>query len=483
MTTTTSSPIIVWFRRDLRLDDNLALKTAVETDAPIVPLFINEPAPAPHLELGGAQKWWLHKTLEALAAKLNELGADLVLQSGDPLDVLKKVIAETNADAVYWNRRYTPEHIEIDTALKSSLKDDGIDVKSFDGHLMHEPTQVKTKTGGFYRVYTPFWKSFYAARDEIVRPAIDAPDKLTSGTGVASEKLEDWKLLPTKPNWSGGLAETWTPGEAGAHERLAEFLDNGVSQYDDERDLPSTEGTSRLSPHLTFGEISPSRIWHTTLDNAADTTGRTTFLKELVWREFSYHLLVNTGDLANGNYNAQFDQFPWDENEERLKAWQKGATGYPIVDAGMRQLYETGWMHNRVRMIVGSFLVKHLLLDWRHGERWFWDTLVDADPASNAAGWQWVAGSGADAAPYFRIFNPMTQGEKFDPKGEYVKRFVPELEKVPPKFIHKPWEAPKNILEYADVTLGATYPHPIVDHQQARTRALDAYQTMRGKAA
>ncbi|WP_369406359.1 cryptochrome/photolyase family protein [Oceaniradius stylonematis] len=291
-------------------------------------------------------------------------------------------------------------------------------------------------------------------------------------------------MLPTKPDWSGGLAEAWTPGERGAQQQLKAFCDEALADYARQRDLPAIDGTSRLSPHLAFGEITPADIWHAAANaDSVPEKQLEKFHKELVWREFSYHLLVNFPNLGGENFNGDFDAFPWAGTDAQLQAWQRGLTGYPIVDAGMRQLWQTGWMHNRVRMVVASFLIKHLMTDWRKGEDWFWDTLVDADPASNTASWQWVAGSGADAAPYFRVFNPILQGEKFDPDGDYVRTYVPELAGLPNKYVHKPWEAPEKVLEKSNVSLGSTYPAPIVDHQQARNRALDAYQTMKGQAA
>jgi deoxyribodipyrimidine photo-lyase len=483
--TSSDSPLILWFRTDLRLDDNAALAAAVDTRKPVICLYILEDPVADHLALGGAQKWWLHHSLTALSTRLDELGAKLILRSGTAENCLDALIAKTGADSVFWNRRYAPAHIDHDSALKEKLTDDGLTVRSFDGHLMHEPTRFKTKSGGFYKVYTPFWRAFAGDADAIVRDRIAAPDTMNvPSRQPESETLDDWALLPTKPNWATGIAESWTPGEKAAHERLDAFLDGPANAYDDGRDLPAKDGTSRLSPHFAFGELSPVTVWHRTKSRPGPlSSGREAFLKELVWREFSYHLLVNCDGLAKDNYNADFDHFPWNETDERLQAWQKGRTGYPIVDAGMRQLWQTGWMHNRVRMIVGSFLVKHLLFHWHHGERWFWDTLVDGDPASNAASWQWVAGSGADAAPYFRIFNPILQGEKFDPDGDYVKLFVPELVDLDKKYIHKPWEAPEKMLKSANIRLGETYPEPIVEHKAARQRALDAYQTMKGQAA
>lgn len=477
------APVLVWFRNDLRLDDNSALIAACETGKPVICLFIHEDDVGSGT-IGGAQRWWLNHSLKAFGDGLEKLGAKLILRSGKTRDVLESILEESGAGTIVWNRRYAPEEIELDTQIKSWLNDDGYKAASFDGRLMHEPsTQIRTGDGNPYKVFTPFWRAFQKRED--VRDPQDAPDAINAHDGdLKSEDLAGWNLLPTSPDWSGGIAEQWTPGEVGAHERLSTFLEENADRYDEARDLPADDATSRLSPHLAFGEISPFRIWReTNAKPGPRSDARTTFLQELVWREFSYHLLVNTDDMTNKNYNSDFDAFPWRDDEDALKRWQKGQTGYPIVDAGMRQLWQTGWMHNRVRMIVGSFLVKHLLLDWRHGERWFRDTLVDCDPASNVAGWQWVAGSGADAAPYFRIFNPILQGEKFDKDGDYVKLFVPELVDLPAKYIHKPWDAPTSTLKKAGITLGETYPKPIVDHKQARERALSAYQTMREEAA
>lgn len=479
-----AAPIIVWLRHDLRLDDNTALLAAHQAGHAVVCVYIFDETMDNTSQFGGAQKWWLHHSLSGLSKDLEAIGARLILRSGEPLSVLQSIVEQTGAKTVVWNRYYSPHAMQRDSVIKAELRSAGLSAQSYDGHLLHEPSKVQTGSGGFYRVYTPFWKSVYAQASEMIRAPRNAPSALNAYDGdIESEQLDDWKLLPTKPDWSSGIADEWEPGEAGAKKRLSAFLDGAVESYGKARDLPAQPGTSKLSPHLAFGEISPHRVWHEA--NKANTISddRLVFLKELIWREFAYHLLVNVPDLSQSNYNKQFDVFPWLEDDAMLTAWQKGQTGYPIVDAGMRQLYQTGWMHNRVRMIVGSFLVKHLLLDWRHGEAWFWDTLVDADPASNAASWQWVAGSGADAAPYFRIFNPITQGEKFDPDGTYVKLFLPELVNLDKKYIHKPWEAPLTELKKAGISLGKTYPAPIVDHKQARQRALDAYQTMRGKAA
>ena len=476
-------PIIVWFRSDLRTKDNAALLAASQSTQPIICIYVLDESADETTDIGGAQKWWLHYSLKSLSASLNLLGGNLVLRRGDPEKIIKQLIAETDARTILWNRRYATSHIARDSSLKNELKQNGLDVISYDGALLHEPTQVKTGSGGPYRVYTPFWRAF--SRSMEPRSPAPAPNILNAYHGeLKSDVLDDWQLLPSNPDWAEGIKEQWSPGEMGAQQRLDDFLDGPIRNYKEGRDFPSHNDTSKLSPHLAFGEITPYQIWaQVNVKHKENTPNKETFRKEVVWREFAYHLLVNFKDLKNRNYNADFDNFPWRKHQDHLRSWQMGKTGYPIVDAGMRQLWQTGWMHNRVRMIVGSFLVKHLLIDWREGEKWFWDTLVDADPASNTASWQWIAGSGADAAPYFRVFNPIIQGEKFDKDGAYVRRFCPELEKLPAKYLHKPWQAPDDVLDQAGISLGKTYPNPIVDHQTARNRALAAYQTMRETTA
>ena len=477
-------PVIVWFRDDLRLADNPALHLAGETGAPVIPLFILDEQSAGTRAFGGAQRWWLHHSLASLAEDIAGLGSRLVLRRGRAADVLDDVVGETGAFAIHWNRRYDPAGVGVDRATKESFSGRGIEVHSFAGRLLHEPARLETTSGGPYKVYTPFWRAIEGRQDP--REPLPAPGRLPAPRSFPeSERLEDWGLLPREPDWSGGIARTWTPGEAAALDRLARFVEDGLKGYGRRRDDPADpEGTSGLSPHLALGEISPYQVWHATRNLPDDIArqDRTTFRKEIVWREFCHHLLYHFPQMRQENYNSRFDGFDWTVDRAALKAWQQGRTGYPIVDAGMRQLWQTGWMHNRVRMVVASFLTKHLLLDWREGEAWFWDTLVDADPASNAANWQWVAGSGADAAPYFRIFNPILQGEKFDPRGDYVRRFVPELAKLPAKHIHKPWAAPQKVLEEAGIELGKSYPEPIVEHKSARQRALAAYDRIKDAA-
>jgi deoxyribodipyrimidine photo-lyase len=467
------APTILWFRDDLRLTDNAALAAAAKRDAPLVCLYVfdEDSTRAP----GGAARWWLAQSLRALDAQLHKLGQRLVLRRGPALRIISAIAKDSGASHVYWNRRYEQSGAKADDAVIASLKALGVSGGTFAGNVLAEPQTISSSSGGPMRVFTPFWKKLRAMGDP--RGPVAAPKSLPAATALASDRLEDWKLEPAKPDWAGGLRETWTPGAAAAHDRLHDFLDT-VSGYADARDLPSKSTTSRLSPHLRFGEISAVEVFHAACfaaDSGASPRDIEKFLSELGWREFSWHLLHHFPSLAKNNLQERFDAFPWRSDDKALRAWQRGQTGYPIVDAGMRELWQTGWMHNRVRMVVASFLVKHLLIDWREGERWFWDTLVDADPANNPASWQWVAGSGADAAPYFRIFNPVLQGEKFDAAGEYARRWVPEIAKLPDRFIHRPWDASPLELADAEIKLGTTYPHPIVDHAAARKRALAAF--------
>jgi deoxyribodipyrimidine photo-lyase len=475
-------PIIVWFRNDLRLADNSALCAAAAGAGPIVPVYIHDPEAAGRWAPGSASRWWLHHSLSALSGALGDMGASLVLRRGPAEKVLATLTAEVDARAIYFSRGYEPWARAQEDRVKAGLSGGEVEIKRFAGALLREPEEVRTKAGDPFKVYTPFWRALTALGPPSAPLA--APKSLsTMRRKVASDPLEDWQLLPTKPDWAGGLGEAWRPGETGGRTRLESFLDQALAGYAATRNLPSVDGTSRLSPHLHFGEVSPRLCWHRAI--AVRESGRAgdaaveTFLKELVWREFSYHLLMHWPDIPDKPFKPEFGAFPWKKSAVHLKAWQRGLTGYPIVDAGMRQLWHTGWMHNRVRMIVASFLVKHLLIPWQSGEEWFWDTLVDADLASNAASWQWVAGSGADAAPYFRIFNPITQGEKFDADAAYVRRWVPEIAGLPDEFIHAPWTAPAVTLGRAGVTLGKTYPLPLVEHAQARQRALDGYAAMR----
>ena len=476
-----NSPSIVWFRQDLRLADNPALRAACERGEKILPLFILDDETAGAWRPGAAGRWWLHQSLDALHHDLEALGAPLCLRRGEAEDTLPTVIAEAEAGAVFWNRCYEPLAIERDKTLKAALREQGLQVESFNAALLFEPWELKTGQGGPYKVFTPYWKAMLA--QPMPASPEPAPTAIEGLEGVGSEALGDWNLQPRKPDWAGGLREAWTPGEKGAAKRLEAFLEETASRYPDHRDRPDEGGTSRLSPHLHWGEISPRQIWHAGQQaiaaGAAGEGGVMAFLRQLGWRDFSHVLLYHWPDFPDKSWKPEFDAFPWREDETAFSAWCQGRTGYPIVDAGMRELWRTGWMHNRVRMITASFLIKHLLIPWQRGEAWFWNTLVDADLANNAAGWQWVAGSGADASPYFRIFNPITQGEKFDPQGHYIRHWVPELAGLPDAYLNKPWEAPADVLAEAGVELGAIYPKPLVDHKAARERALAGYEKMK----
>lgn len=478
MSSAAPQPIIVWFRRDLRLDDNGALSQACETGQPLICLYIREPSDDSIVPLGGAQEWWRHHSLQSLAEAIAAKGNRLILRAGKAAQIIAELAKDTNASGLYYNRFY--ERDVLDKHIVGDLKSSGLEIKRFRGQLLHDPETMKTGSGGAYRVYSPFWRAL--ERDGEPREPVPAPRKIQAlQHHPASETLNDWHLLPTSPNWASEFDQIWQPGEAGAHERLKSFLKKPINTYKSDRDRPGLENaTSLLSPHLAFGEISAARIWHETKGLPA-TDDVIHFRKELVWREFSYHLLVEFPKLGTRNWNDKFDAFPWHFSKAQFTAWTKGLTGYPIVDAGMRQLWRHGYMHNRVRMITASFLIKDLMIDWRKGEEWFRDTLLDADPASNASNWQWVAGSGADASPFFRVFNPILQGEKFDPDGDYVTRFVPELRKLPRKYIHRPFEAPSDVLAKAGIKLGETYPKPIVDHSDARDKALAAYAHVTGR--
>ena len=480
-------PVIVWFRQDLRLSDNPALAAAAAAGRPVIPLYILDTESAGRWAPGGASRWWLHHSLEALSRSLTERGLRLVLRRGAAGPVLERLIAETGARGVCWNRLYEPWAIRRDDAIRAALQAEGVAVESFNAALLFEPGNVLSGSGAPYRVFTPFWRACLAA--DPPAPPLPEPvfgDAAAAARPVRSEPLDSSGLLPTAPDWAGGLRAAWQPGEATAQRLLQAFLANGLHGYAAHRDRPDLVSTSRLSPHLHFGEIGPRQIWHAVHalsavgDGPADD-GPRKFLAEIGWREFSYHLLHHFPDLPEAPLQPRFAGFQWEDNPAALRAWQRGRTGYPFVDAGMRQLWQTGWMHNRLRMVTASFLVKHLLIRWQAGAAWFWDTLVDADLANNNAGWQWVAGCGADAAPYFRIFSPIAQGEKFDPRGDYVRHYVPELAGLPDRWIHRPWEAPQEVLRAAGVRLGETYPHPLVDHATARRKALEAYEVVKAE--
>jgi deoxyribodipyrimidine photo-lyase len=473
------APAILWFRQDLRLRDNPALNAAIATGRPVLPVYILDDATPGRWKIGGAGRWWLHHSLISLDADLRRLGASLVLHQGRADAVIVDLVRETGAASVHWNRCYEPYAIARDTAVGKTLTGHGIAAESYNGALLMEPWTIRTKQDQPFKIFTPFWNAIRNLTPERPTPA---PETLRAAT-AASERLEDWRLLPENPDWAAGLREAWRPGERGAGKSIGRFAMKGLKTYDADRDRPDLAHTSRLSSHLHWGEISPRQVWHGTAAGA-QSLGLSihdgpvgAYLRELGWREFSHHLLYHSPALPEQPWREEFARIAWREDEAGLRAWQRGRTGYPIVDAGMRELWHTGWMHNRVRMIAASFLIKDLLIPWQHGEAWFWDTLVDADLAQNAANWQWVTGSGADAAPYFRIFNPVLQGQRFDPDGNYVRRWVPELTRLPNEFIHKPWLAPPDMLRAAGVELGGNYAAPIVDHGAARKRALAAFKS------
>ncbi|WP_291842361.1 deoxyribodipyrimidine photo-lyase [Maricaulis sp.] len=474
---------LVWFRRDLRLQDNPALHAAVQSGRPLVCVYIHEAGSAFELAPGAASRWWLHHSLIGLSGAISALGGKLVLRSGDAATLLPAISREAGCSEAFWNRSDVPHISARDCPLARQLESVGVKARGFRAStLIDLPTHLNG-SGAPYRVFTPFWKS--ALKTLEPRAPLPAPTRLPAGPEIASEALDSWNLLPRAPDWSTGFDADWTPGEDAAHARLDSFLANALGQYPEDRDRPDIEGTSRLSPHLAWGEISPRTIWHRARAQAEQTglyKQTEKFLSEVGWRDFAIYLASHFDDLRRMNFNRQFDHFPWRDNPAGLDAWKRGQTGVPIVDAAMRQLWATGWMHNRTRMIVASFLIKHLGVHWREGMDWFEDTLVDADLNVNAASWQWVAGSGADAAPYFRIFNPVTQGERFDPDGSYVRRWVPELAGLGRKQIHAPWSEPAGVLAMAGVTLGKTYPHPVIDLKTGRDQALEAYQSMKSDA-
>ncbi|MEO8809846.1 MAG: deoxyribodipyrimidine photo-lyase [Rhodanobacter sp.] len=467
------SAALVWFRRDLRLADNPAWSAACAGHEQVLPVFIH--ADEGPWSPGAASRWWLHHSLAALDEDLRKLGGDLHLLRGEPLDVLRELIAQSGACAVYWNRLYEPATVARDTRIKSALRDEGIDTHSHEADLWCEPWQIATQQDQPYKVFTPYWRN--------LRPQLQPVEPLPAPTVPGWRQLPDGLplaalgLLP-RIDWAGGLHDHWQPGEAGAGEMLELFGDDAIGDYAHARDVPARHGTSRLSPHLHFGEISPRQI-HFELDRRARGTDAKRrpdiepYLRELGWREFAHHLLYHFPQTPTENFNSRFDGFSWaDADPSLLERWQQGRTGIPLVDAGMRELWHTGWMHNRVRMIVGSFLTKNLRQHWHHGARWFWDTLVDADLANNTLGWQWVAGCGADAAPYFRVFNPVTQARKFDPQGIYLRRWLPELADAPLPLLYEPWKDPALLKR-------SGYPAPMVDLAASRLEALDAYKANR----
>ena len=464
---------LFWFRQDLRLIDNPGLFEASKNGA-VLPIYILDNTTP---KMGSASRWWLHHSLNVLNQNLDN---SLNVYIGNAKNILLEIIQKNTIDAVYWNRCYEPYRIANDSLIKSELKNLNIECKSFNGSLLWEPWEVLKQDKTPYKVSTPFYTRG-CLQSASPRCPLPKPKNLNLLKDPFNLKtIKDLDLLP-KIKWDEGIKKCWNVGENAAQLKLTKFLEDGLKDYKENRNYPSKKNVSRLSPHLHFGEISPNQAWHAVKAQGLSqnwTKDGDCFLSELGWREFSYYLLYHFPNLPNKNFQNKFDNFPWVDNEFYVKSWQMGQTGYPIVDAGMRELWQTGYMHNRIRMIVASFLVKNLLQHWHYGRDWFWDCLVDADLANNSASWQWVAGSGADAAPYFRIFNPVTQGEKFDPDGSYTRFFVPELSKLPNKYLFKPWEAPENVLKSSGVVLGITYPHPIVNLTVSRNIALEAYKKL-----
>jgi deoxyribodipyrimidine photo-lyase len=483
MSPSSGSSAIVWFRNDLRLADNPALTAARERGGSVVPVFIWSPEEEGAWPPGAASRWWLHQSLRALGEELKGAGAPLVIRRGNSLEALRALIAETGAGAVFWNRRYEPDVVARDRRVKEALRAAGVTAESFNGALLFEPWTIQNKSGKPFQVFTPYWRACLAAGEP--GEPLAKPGKLKGPSErIPSEALSSLGLEPAL-DWAAGMRAAWKPGSAGARAELKRFVRDGLADYGEERDRPGHAGTARLSPHLHFGEISPREVWRAARTFAeeqripASVWRGWQFLTELGWREFAHHLLFHFPATPAQPLRAEFAGFPWREDAQFLRAWQRGRTGVPLVDAGMRELWHTGWMHNRVRMVAASFLVKNLLQPWQAGAKWFWDTLVDADLAANTLGWQWTAGCGADAAPYFRIFNPVSQGEKFDPRGEYVRRWVPELRRLSAEWIHQPWAAPAEALAAAGVELGKTYPRPLVSLASSREAALKAYRQIK----
>ncbi len=466
---------VMWFRQDLRLADNPALTKALE-DGKTLPIFILDDFNSKEHVNGAASKWWLHHSL----IKLNKsLKNKLCFFRGNPIDILDEINKQFEISNIFWSRCYEPWRIKRDKKIKKYFNDQSVNVNTFNGSLLWEPWNIAKKDGTPYKVFTPYYRKGCLNSDKPRMP-LQAPN-LSNLISIDNHdlKIEDLELMP-KHNWYNKMISLWSPGEEGALNKIEEFISNGLNNYKEGRNFPSNHNVSQLSPHLHFGEVSPNQVWY----RAKTKEGKLGikkdldhFLSELGWREFSFNLLYHFPFLPKENLQKKFDNFPWDNDKDKLKKWQKGLTGYPIVDAGMQELWQTGYMHNRLRMVVGSFLVKNLLLHWHHGERWFWDCLIDADLASNSAGWQWIAGSGADAAPYFRIFNPITQGQKFDPDGKYTRKYLPVLNDMPDKFLFNPWEAPEDVLRSAGVKLGENYPLPIVEIGSSRQKALEAFAT------
>ena len=473
MPPTPQQPILVWFRRDLRLTDNPAWSWAARSGRPVVPVFVLDEDEGEQ-PIGGASRWWLHGSLEAFDRTLRSQGSRLILRRGTADPTLAALARETGATTIVWNRLYEPAIARRDVEIEERCDEAGTETRTFQASLLFQPEDIRSGSGRPYQVFTPFWRK---CLEHEFGPLVAAPPTPEApATWPASDDLESWDLRCSQPDWAAGFREVWQPGEESARRRLTRFLKDAAGRYDQDRDLPGIEATSRLSPHLHFGEIGPRQV-AAKAQALPPGSGRDKFLSELGWREFSHHLLAHNPEMGSRNLRPSFDRMPWRNAPDDLRRWQRGETGYPIIDAGMRELWTTGWMHNRVRMLVASFLTKHLLIHWRHGADWFWDTLVDADWANNSCGWQWTAGSGADAAPYFRIFNPVAQSRRYDAACTYLRKWLPELRRLSDSAIHAPWLVPETALAKAGVRLGEGYPLPMVDHATARQRALNAWQT------
>jgi len=473
---------ILWLRRDLRLTDNPALLQALDDAEQIVPVYIHAPEEEGRWRPGAASRWWLHHSLKSLDEALRQRGSRLLIRHGSSLTCLSQLIEELGAEGVYWNRLYEPAIIARDKMIKQSLRERGITAESFNAALLFEPWQIRTGQGTPYKVFTPFWRACTPQLSDVGKVRA-APRKIPTAASVTSTPLAELNLLP-RISWDGGLAAAWAPGEAAALQLLKQFSEQRIEDYADDRNRPDVVGTSRLSPHLHFGEIGPRQVVATVLQLAASAAreqrGADTYVKEIGWREFAHHLLYHFPHTAAEPMDPRFNRFAWSNDRSALEAWQCARTGIPIIDAGMRELWATGWMHNRVRMVVASFLTKNLRVNWLEGAHWFWDTLVDADLANNTLGWQWTAGCGADAAPFVRVFNPVLQAERFDPERVYLRRWLPELALLPDELIHRPWEAGEEDLAAAGVVLGRNYPRPFVDLAASRTTALATYDVLRG---
>lgn len=470
------APIIVWFRRDLRLADHPALIAASARNRPIIPVYIHSPEDEGAWPIGAASRWWLHQSLKSLKLSLKAQGLELILKSGDTIQTLETLIQETGAEALFFNRRVEPAARRLENALHRQLE--SLEIQSFHNDTLFEPGTILTQGQQQpYKVFTPFYNACRNAPEPLF-PNSALPSLRPFAGKIASQPLDALGLMPTPP-WYKTIATTWQPGEDSAQNQLEQFIQSALADYPFLRNRPDVSGTSRLSPYLHFGEISIRQVWWTIYRHPGT---HDVFLRELIWREFARHILYFFPHTPQEPFDARFKRLKPSNsksNKQLLQAWQKGQTGYPVIDAAMRELWATGWMHNRMRMVVASFLFKDLQLDWREGARWFWETLVDADLANNTLGWQWAAGCGVDAAPYFRIFNPVSQGEKFDPHGYYVRRWVPEIADLPDKFIHQPWHAPETTLNTAGITLGQTYPTPLVNHLDARQKALKLWEVIK----